>query len=309
MGPVVIRQLAHQGWVQPVRYEDCPPLQPYQTSKRGTPSMGGLLVLASAIASAALVGGFADDHGWLVLWAALGVGAIGLIDDLRKLRQPNARGLRCRPKLVATLLVGGLIGVWLMRVSGSAPHVIIPWSGHTLELGWGAVPLAMVVIAGCAHAVNLTDGMDGLATGCLAIAFGALGWWISTRAASTTLMIWCASLAGACLGFLWFNSFPAAIFLGDVGALGLGAALGALALASGFALGLVILGGVFVIEAMSVMIQVGSYRFRQKRRVFRVAPLHHHLQLGGASEQTVVVRFWILGVLLAALGLTAFQRS
>jgi len=165
------------------------------------------------------------------------------------------------------------------------------------------VPLAMSVIAGCAHAVNLTDGMDGLAPGCLAIAFIVLG--VLALPHGPWLTVWCASLAGACIGFLWFNSAPASVFLGDVGALGLGGALGVLALLSHAVLALVIIGGVFVAETLSVMLQVASYRWRNGRRIFRVAPLHHHFQVGGVSEPKLVVRFWIIGLLLAALGLTA----
>jgi phospho-N-acetylmuramoyl-pentapeptide-transferase len=188
---------------------------------------------------------------------------------------------------------------------GGADRIAVPWTAWTVELGRAWIPLSMVVVAGCAHAVNLTDGMDGLAAGCLAMAFLVIGAVAGTRgSASEAVVPWCAALAGACVGFLWFNSFPASVFMGDVGALGLGAALGTVALLSQAALWLVVVGGVFVAEALSVMLQVASYKWRNKRRIFRVAPLHHHFHLGGWSEPKVIVRFWIAGVLLAALGLT-----
>ena len=175
---------------------------------------------------------------------------------------------------------------------------------RTVELGWLWIPFAMLVVTGCAHAVNLTDGMDGLAAGCVAIALSVIGLLLVTvDPQSQALLPWCASLAGACVGFLWFNSFPASVFLGDVGALGLGGALAAISLLSHTALWLLVVGGVFVVEALSVMLQVASYKWRNKRRIFRVAPLHHHFHLGGLSEPKIIVRFWITGLMLAMLGL------
>ncbi len=307
-GPMVIRGFIAQQWIQPIRYEDCPPLQPYQAAKRGTPTMGGLWVLAMAMLVAVLAGGLGCREGWVVLGAVIAMGLVGLTDDLLKLKRPNAKGLRPMPKLAATLIIGGIVG-WLLRDPGFGyRQLVVPWTGTRVTVGWLWVPMAMGVVAGSAHAVNLTDGMDGLAAGCLVLAFAALGVWTRLETSPAALTIWCASLAGACAGFLWFNTAPASIFLGDVGALGLGAALGLLALLSHASLALVILGGVFVAEAVSVMLQVASYRWRNKRRIFRVAPLHHHFHLGGLSEQNVVVRFWIAGLLLAALGLCAWSR-
>ena len=170
------------------------------------------------------------------------------------------------------------------------------------------MPLAMLVVAGCAHAVNLTDGMDGLAAGCVAIALATVGLWALGDGTTPQAMVaWAAALAGACVGFLWFNSFPASVYLGDVGALGLGAALAALSVFSRTALWLALIGGVFVVEALSVMLQVASYKWRNKQRIFRVAPIHHHFHLGGISEPKLIIRFWIIGVLLAMAGLTARQ--
>lgn len=308
IGSCVIRGLMARRWIQPIRYEDCPPLQPYQHAKQGTPTMGGLLVLGIAISVAVVFGGVSELEGWLIGATILAAGALGMMDDLLKLKRPNANGLRSMPKLMTALGIGGMVGVILGNPTSGYRHLIVPWLNERVEVGWWWIPLAMAVVAGCAHAVNLTDGMDGLAVGCLSVAFGVLGLWTLADPSHRVVAIWCASLMGACVGFLWFNSFPASVFLGDVGALGLGAALGVLSLCSHAALLLVIVGGIFVAEAVSVMLQVASYRWRNKRRLFRVAPLHHHFHLGGVHEQKLVVRFWIVGLLLGAVGLTAFSH-
>jgi len=268
--------------------------------------MGGVFVLCIAVLVAVATGGLRHREGWLVLGAILGLGTVGLLDDLMKFRGQNATGLRGLPKFVVALAVGAAIGLSFSMRSASYSILEIPWAHKTIDLGWGWVPFAMLVMAGCAHAVNLTDGMDGLAPGCLAIALCALGMLVvDGEPHSRSLLVWCASLAGACTGFLWFNSFPASVYLGDVGAMGLGAALGTIGLLAHAALWLVVIGGVFVAEALSVMLQVASYKWRNKRRIFRVAPLHHHVHLGGITEPKVIVRFWIMGLLLAAAGLTA----
>ena len=318
LGRRAIEGLIAMRWRQPMRHEDCPPLKPLQEDKQGTPTMGGILVLGIASGVAAVCGGLSRFEGWLVLGASVALGIVGLSDDRLKLTRPNAAGLRCLPKLIMALGVGGIVGLVLADPRLGYRQILAPWLGRGIEPGWLWVPLAAVVVAGCSHAVNLTDGMDGLAVGMLAIAFGVVGMVgadlqlsMGAQGGSGQLIvaIWCASLAGACVGFLWFNCFPASVFLGDVGALGLGAALGVLALLSHAALALLVVGGVFVAEALSVILQVASYRWRHQRRIFRVAPLHHHFHLGGMAEQKVVVRFWIVGLLLAALGLTAFARS
>lgn len=305
-GRFAIPALARAQGLAPRRYDDCPPLAEYQEAKRRTPTMGGLFVLGAAALAAAVGGGLRHRDGWLVLGAMLALAAVGLYDDCLKFRGKNAVGLRSMPKLAVALAIGAILGVIIMTESGSYSTLELPWLQRTIELGWGWVPFAMVVVAGCAHAVNLTDGMDGLAAGCVAIALSAIGLWAVQQGdpRSRVLVVWCASLAGACLGFLWFNSFPASVFLGDVGALGLGAALAAVSLLIHAALWLPVIGGVFVAEAVSVMLQVASYKWRGKRRVFRVAPLHHHFHLGGINEPKLIVRFWIVGVVLAMVGLT-----
>lgn len=304
VGRLAIRRLARAQCIAPVRYEDCPPLMEYQQgTKRNVPTMGGLFILAVGIGVAAAAGGLLHRDGWLVLGAVVGLGVVGAIDDTLKFRGPNATGLRSAPKLIAALAIGALLG---LATSGGVQHysaIELPWLHRSVQIGRAWVPFSMMVIAGCAHAVNLTDGMDGLAAGCAAITFAVLGCW-AMGAGAGALVAWCAALAGACVGFIWFNGFPASVFMGDVGALGLGAAIGTISLLTHRALWLLVVGGVFVVEALSVMLQVASYKWRGKQRIFRVAPIHHHFHLGGLSEPKVIVRFWIVGLMLGVLGLT-----
>lgn len=304
VGRLAVRLLARAQCVAPVRYKDCPPLLAYEEGKHATPTMGGVFVLSVGILVAVAAGGLARREGWLVLGAVTGLAAVGLCDDYLKCRGPNAVGIRVLPKLLVALAIGAGVGIGSAG-SNSFSTLELPWMRRTVELGWAWVPFSMLVVAGCAHAVNLADGMDGLAAGCVAIALSVLGILaLEGDPRGRALVPWCASLAGASVGFLWFNAFPASVFLGDVGALGLGAALGALSLLSHTSLWLPIIGAVFVVEALSVMLQVASYKWRSKRRIFRVAPIHHHFQLGGMSEPKLIVRFWIVGLLLAMVGLT-----
>ena len=308
IGHVAIQVLLRAQCVSPTRYNDCPPLLAYHQTKSSTPTMGGLFVLGVGILVAIFAGGLRQRDGWLVLGSVLGLGAVGLIDDSLKFRGRNATGLRGLPKLLVALAIGAGLGFAIFSRPNSYSLLEIPWLHRAIDLGWGWVPFAMLVMAGCAHAVNLTDGMDGLATGCVAMVLAVLGLWaLAGDPRGHSLVPWCASLAGACVGFLWFNSFPASVFLGDVGALGLGGAVGAISLLTYTPLWLVIIGGVFVIEALSVMLQVASYKLRGKKRIFRVAPIHHHFHLGGLSEPKVIVRFWIVGLILAMLGLTTME--
>ncbi|MBI4596841.1 MAG: phospho-N-acetylmuramoyl-pentapeptide-transferase [Candidatus Omnitrophica bacterium] len=293
-GRLIIPALIRAQRLAPLRYGDCPPLLAYQQTKPQVPTMGGLIVLGVAVAAALAAGA---GGAWLVLVPTLGIGAIGLADDLLKFRGPNGRGLRSLPKL----LLSGVVAIAVGVVTAA------PTAGMMANALW--ILFVMLVIAGASHAVNLTDGMDGLAVGCLAMAFAAFGvLTLLPGSAHPALAVWCASFSGACVGFLWFNSFPASVFLGDVGAMGLGAALGTIGVVSGRPWWLAIVGGVFVAEAVSVMLQVGSYKWRNKKRVFRVAPLHHHVHLGGWPEPKVIARFWIAGLLLAALGLAQVAR-
>lgn len=269
--------------------------------------MGGLFILAIGIAAAALSGGLDLREGWLVLLAVVAMAAVGLADDLLKFRKTNALGLRSLPKLIIALAIGAAVGILAEQGNPSHRLLLLPWASHSVDLGWLWIPFSMLVTAGCAHAVNLTDGMDGLAVGCVAVVLAVLGFLVLRDPAAHVLLPWCASFCGVCVGFLWFNGYPASIFLGDVGALGLGAAVAVISLLSGAGLILMVIGAVFVVEAVSVMLQVASYKWRSGKRIFRVAPIHHHFHLGGITEPKLIIRFWIASVLLAALGLTAVR--
>lgn len=309
VGRVAIRLLSRVKCVAPARYEDCPELLAYHKTKRDTPTMGGLVVLGVGLLVAAASGGLATRDGWLIVGAIVGLAAVGLVDDCLKVWRQSPIGIRTLPKLIIALAMGAGVGIAGLMAPAGLTTLELPWLSRTVELGWMWVPFSMVVMAGSAHAVNLTDGMDGLAAGCVAIALVVLGLLILDRSPEDYILaIWCASLAGACVGFLWFNTFPATIVLGDVGALGLGAALGVISLLSHTTLWLLVIGGVFVAEAVSVLLQVSSYKWRGKRRIFRVAPIHHHFQLSGISESKVVVRFWIVGLCLAVVGLTTIGK-
>jgi phospho-N-acetylmuramoyl-pentapeptide-transferase len=263
------------------------------------------LILAAVAGSTVLWADFLSLSVLLALGVTLSLGLIGFLDDWTKLRRRDARGLLKRTRLFWQGVVALAFILLLRQEKSFSPVVEMPFfKTALLNLGPWMIPFAVLVLVGTCNAVNLADGMDGLAVGCTAIALATLGVFALTDPRHQVLVPWCASLAGACVGFLWLNGFPAAVFLGDIGALGLGAALGAVGLVSGLSLWLLIIGGVFVMEALSVILQVAFYKWRDHRRIFRVAPLHHHFQVGGMSEPKVVVRFWIAGLLLAVLSLT-----
>lgn len=308
-GRVAIRALIRAKCVAPARYEACPPLLAHHQGKPETPTMGGIVVLGIGGLIACAAGGLAAREGWIILGAMTALAAVGLFDDALKFRPQRDAGMRSGPKLLAALAVGAAVG-WATAADASAAGAVdVPWMGRTIELGWLWVPLAALVVGGSTHAVNLTDGMDGLAAGCVAVAFVVLGLLaVEGPPGIRSAVPWCASLSGACVGFLWFNSAPASVYLGDVGAMGLGAALGTIALVTHRPLLLVVIGGIFVVEAVSVILQVGSYKLRGRRRIFRVAPLHHHFHLGGISEPKLMVRFWIVAMLLGMAALTTSRR-
>jgi phospho-N-acetylmuramoyl-pentapeptide-transferase len=293
--------------------------------KAGTPTMGGALILVAIALSTLLWADLRNRFVWIVLGITLVFGVIGFVDDYRKLRVRNSRGLTPKIKFLWQS-VAGLAGALILYYSAQNPAVehalLIPYFPNLIFPLAATVYVLFVylIIVGFSNAVNLTDGLDGLAIMPAVLVGGALGLfaWVSGNvnisdylgipyvAGAGEMLIFCAALAGAGLGFLWFNTYPAQVFMGDVGALALGAALGLVAVVVRQELVLLIMGGVFVVETASVIIQVTSYKMTG-RRIFRMAPLHHHFELKGWAEPKVIVRFWIITVILVLVGLASLK--
>ncbi len=319
-GPAIIDLLRiKQGKGQPIR-EDGPQTH---LAKRGTPTMGGLMILASVTFSTLMWSDWSNMYVWVVLIVTLTYGAIGFYDDYLKVTKQHASGFGGRARLGLEILVAAIAAWVLMSLSSPqlAGKLALPFFKDTLiDLGPFFIVLGVLVIAGAGNSVNLTDGLDGLAIVPVMIAaatFGLIAYLIGSANFASHLQIHfvdgtaelsviCGALIGAGLGFLWFNAPPAMIFMGDTGSLALGGALGAIAVATKHEIVLAIVGGLFVLETLSVMIQVTSYKLTGKR-VFRMAPLHHHYEQKGWKESTVVVRFWIISVVLALIGLATLK--
>ena len=325
-GPKIIRTLQSRQIGETIRLDG----PESHLKKEGTPTMGGIIVLLAVILPTFLWAKVGDKHIMLILLATIWMGLIGFLDDYLKVIKKYSRGLIARYKMAGQISLGLIIGLILINYPDSsqfATSISIPFVANgTIDIGWFYIPLVILVITGTSNAVNLTDGLDGLATGLVAIAtlvFGAIAYAtgrldysdylnIIYLPGSGELFIFCLALIGACIGFLWFNANPAKIFLGDTGSLAVGAALGTLAVLLKKEILLFMIGGVFVAESISVMVQVYYYRYTKKKcgegkRFFRMAPLHHHFELAGWPENHVVVRFWIIGVLLALISLTTFK--
>ena len=320
-GPAIIRSLrVRQGKGQPIR-TDGPAA--HLLAKQGTPTMGGLMILSGVTVSVLLWGNLSNAYVWIVLLLTLVYGGVGLFDDYLKVTRQSVAGFRGRIKIVIEA-VAALIATWAIVEVGEAPlstSLAIPFFKEVLiNLGWLFIPFGAFIIVGAGNAVNLTDGLDGLAIVPVMIAaatFGFISYLVGNALFSDYLQIHfvlgtgelavvCGALVGAGLGFLWFNAPPAQIFMGDTGSLALGGALGTIAVATKHELVLAIVGGLFVLEAVSVIVQVASFRLLGKR-VFRMAPLHHHYEQKGWPESTVVIRFWIIAVALALLGLATLK--
>ncbi len=292
-------------------------------NKTGTPTMGGLVIILSVIVSVFLWGDLSNKYILVMLAAITGFGLIGLTDDYLKAIRKNPKGLKARYKFGLQIVLALVIG-FLFYHNPEDPYVAtlsIPFFKKWLvNMGWFYIPFSILVIVGASNAVNLTDGIDGLAIGLVGIATLANGALVYISGHSGfarylhvlylpgtgELTVFCGAMFGAALGFLWYNSYPAEIFMGDVGSLGLGGALGTLAVITKQELVLAIVGGIFVIETFSVIIQVASYKLTGKR-VFKMAPLHHHFEEKGWPEPKVIVRFWIVGIILALLSLTTLK--
>ncbi len=319
-GPAIIDSLrVRQGKGQPIR-DDGPKSH---LSKRGTPTMGGLMILSGVTVSTLLWANLTNPYVWIVLGVALAYGAIGFYDDYLKVTKQTASGFGGKARLGLEFIVAGIATYFLMRVGKPpmADALTVPFFKNVIiSLGFFFILLGMFVIAGSGNAVNLTDGLDGLAIVPVMIAaatFGVIAYAVGNVniskylqihyvAGTGELAILCGALIGAGLGFLWFNAPPAMIFMGDTGSLALGGLLGAVAVATKHEIVLAIVGGLFVLEALSVIIQVASFKLTGKR-VFRMAPLHHHFEQKGWAEPTVVVRFWIIAVVLALAGLATLK--
>jgi phospho-N-acetylmuramoyl-pentapeptide-transferase len=318
IGPPIITRLRREQHGGETIREDTPERH---LTKKGTPTMGGLLILAAIVASTLLWVNLQNRYIWVAIGATVGFGLIGFVDDRAKLR--TRKGLTARTKLGLQLAVSAAILqiVFWQPTANWAPVLAIPFlKGWLVDLGWLWIPFAMLVIIGASNAVNLTDGLDGLAVGPIIMAAGAFGIIAyltgNFRAAdylkilnvkgAGELTVFCGALIGAAIGFLWFNCHPAEVFMGDVGSLALGGAIGTLAVLTKAELLLPLIGGLYVVEAGSVIIQVASYKLTG-RRVFRMAPLHHHYELAGWAEPKIVVRFWIVSFALALLALSTLK--
>ena len=320
-GPSIIRSLRiRQGKGQPIR-ADGP--ERHLLQKQGTPTMGGLMILSGVTVATLLWGNLHNPYVWVMLIVTLVYGTVGLYDDYLKVTRQSVEGSRGRVRLLIETGIA-LVAAYVIASLGQPPlssALAIPFFKNVLfELGWLFVPFGAFIIVGAGNAVNLTDGLDGLAIVPVMIAaatFGFISYFVGNALFAEYLQIHfvqgtgelavvCGALVGAGLGFLWFNAPPAQIFMGDTGSLALGAALGTIAVATKHELVLAIVGGLFVLEAISVIVQVASFRLFGKR-VFRMAPLHHHYEQKGWAESTVVIRFWIIAVVLALLGLATLK--
>ena len=336
IGPYVIDRLREFQIGQYIR-EEGP--QSHQ-KKSGTPTMGGVLICISILVPTLLWSDLSNPFVWLVMLSTLAFGAIGFADDYIKVVHQRNQGLTGRQKLGLQTLASSGVAIALVRMELHGqystklmfpflkrfrPDLVWDWMGHVPHMHWLAflpfVFFVVLVLTGASNAVNLTDGLDGLAIGCTIIAAGALTvlTYVSGHVVFSDylelqrmpmvseLTVFCGAMVGASIGFLWYNAHPAEIFMGDVGSLALGGAIGTVAVAIKQELLLPFIGGVFILEALSVILQVGSYKLRKGKRIFKMAPLHHHFELMGWSESKVIARFWILALIFALLALTTLK--
>ncbi len=340
-GPATIRRLRKMQAIQYIRVssgENAISLDEMHSHKGGTPSMGGVLMLGAICASILFFTDLSQPVVWLVTLGTLGFCFIGFLDDYLKTVKKNSDGLSAKKKLISQVLIGGAFAVLYLycfpevvqysymtesgkAVINSPAFVLLPFMKEAIiSLGWFYLPFAVFVLTASSNSVNLTDGLDGLAAGvtlsvtlCFAMVAYLAGrvddstyLYIPYIAGAGELTVVLCSLAGACMGFLWFNAHPAEMFMGDTGSMMLGGLLGSVALLTKQEILLVLVGGVFVAETLSVILQVGSYKLR-KKRIFRMAPLHHHFERGGVPESKIIARFWIVSALLAIAGLATLK--
>lgn len=317
LGPWMIRKLEALQARQVIRTDG----PESHLKKSGTPTMGGVLILSAIVIPTLLWADLTNVYIWTTLFIIVGYGLIGFTDDYKKVVEKNPKGLSPRQKMFWQLLIAGAAVVFLVFGSGMSTEIYFPFFKKLHpDLSYLYIPFAVLVIVGASNAVNLTDGLDGLAIGPVAInaATYLLFAYIAGNArlsgylqipyvpGAGELAVLCGAMVGAGIGFLWYNAYPAEVFMGDVGSLSLGGGLGILAVITKQEILLVIVGGIFVIEALSVIFQVGSYKYRGKR-IFRMAPIHHHFELKGVAEPKIIVRFWIITIILALVAISTLK--
>ncbi len=321
LGPVLVRWL--KGWklMHGIGREGFSEIRERQKHKELVPTMGGLLIIGSVLFSCLLWGDLTNRYLWIALGSLSWLGFIGFLDDALKLFRDNAKGLAATTKLTGQLILGLALGVFLYFDSPDWWRLGLPFfKSLAPSLDFFYIPFVCLVLVGTSNAVNLTDGLDGLAVGCsiiIALTYSVLSYvtghaifseylYLPFIHGTGELTVFCASLVGAGMGFLWFNAYPASVFMGDTGSLALGGGLGVVAVLTKKEILLLLVGGIFVFEALSVILQVLSYKLRGKR-IFLMAPIHHHFQLKGWPESKIVIRFWIVSVILALSGLATLK--
>ncbi len=317
LGPWIIRRLESLQARQVIRTDG----PESHLQKQGTPTMGGVIILAAIVIPTLLWADLTNQYIWITLFITIGYGVIGFVDDYKKVVEKSSKGLSARQKMFWQIVLAGSVAVFLFLKPGFSEELFFPlFKKFHPDLWIWFIPFATLVIVGASNAVNLTDGLDGLAIGPVTInaATYMLFSYIAGHATLAAylqiprvvgageLAVLCGAMVGAGLGFLWYNSYPAEVFMGDVGSLSLGGTLGTIAVLTKQEILLVIVGGIFVIEALSVIFQVGSYKYRGKR-MFRMAPIHHHFELKGVAEPKIIVRFWIISIILALVAISTLK--
>ncbi|XPV76815.1 MAG: phospho-N-acetylmuramoyl-pentapeptide-transferase [Desulfovibrio sp.] len=317
LGPIVINWLKRLKFGQYIKEGG-----PEHQAKAGTPTMGGLLIGLAVTASCLLWGDLTNHYLWLTLFVFTGFGAVGFADDYTKIVKKNNAGISAKTKLAGQIAVAAIAIAALIFEPAYSTQLSVPFlKDFQPDLGWFYLPFAIFVLVGASNAVNLTDGLDGLAIGptvvcaaCFAIFVYVSGHAniagylnISFVPGMGEVTVFCGALVGAGLGFLWYNAYPAQVFMGDVGSLSLGGVLGFIAVLAKQELLLTIVGGVFVFETLSVILQVGYFKFSGGKRIFRMAPLHHHFEMKGIPESKIIIRFWIMSILLALVALSTLK--
>ncbi len=325
LGPAIIRRLYQMKLGQEIRKDECLPLYAKHHTKQGTPTMGGMLILLSIIIPTLLWADIANENIIIAVVATTYLGLLGFWDDYLKIAKKNTKGVSARGKMVAQAAIGLAIGAYLLLLSDNKDimqHLYVPFFKNPLitHMGIFSILFTALVIVGASNAVNLTDGLDGLAIGCViaaSLAYVCISYVTGNMTFAKYLQtpfipgcgelaVFCACIGGAGLGFLWYNAYPAQVFMGDTGALSLGGAMGVVAVLTRQELLLLIVGGVFVAEALSVIIQVVSFKWRGKR-VFLMSPLHHHFEMKGWHESKITIRFWIVAIICALFGLASLK--